>query len=251
MYELLRTAVEVLAKAMASLASHRKDDRLQALGVELFALLAAAYEIVNRGEQIVVLLRETEPMAVAQSTTPDPKTVQHWQTHLIAELRDQFEAMYEYNNQASKLGRLMHIISPEEFDRFTFQIWQKIFRLSRFDSMIGTAFEGSEEIDLGVRMRRVSERHIRDGGGVSWAWSETIEALAEIPQATVAAIGTYLEQARPEEQLASMRESLAIVRSALAEHFSLTDILLGLQARAPRRRDGIRVVQRMYDRHDQ
>jgi hypothetical protein len=236
MYELFKAALELVAKAVTSLAGRRKDDRLQVLGVELFALLAVAYEIVHRGEQIVVLLREAEPLAVAQATVSDPDSVHRWQSYLITGLREQLEALCEFASQTEKLRPLMMTVSPEEFSKVRLHLWAKMLSLLGFDPMITAAIQEGTKIELGVRSEN---------------WSEPVEALPEIPHTTVAAVRAYLDDQRPEERLASVRGSLAIVRDALEEHFSLADMLLGLQARAPQLRYGRVRVERSHDRHGQ
>jgi hypothetical protein len=165
MYELFKTALELMAKAVASLAGRRKDDKLQALGVELYALLAVAYEIVHRGEQIVVLLREAEPMAVAQAAAPDPDSVHRWQEYLIAHLRSQLSALGEFDDHAEKLSPLINTVSPE-FSRAHLGIWNKYFIIFGIDPMITAAIHEGAEIELGVR-------------------SESVTALDKIPQTTV------------------------------------------------------------------
>ncbi|MFE0627987.1 hypothetical protein ACFW3D_13585 [Streptomyces sp. NPDC058864] len=236
MVELVRTLVEALAQGLPGLRAIREEKRRRKLGAELFILYVRLNEAMLEAEGIVRKLEAYQERMGRHLERGDDAyalTAGDWVTR---DVQRQIVNLTRISGLMSDRGVALQIIDPDAYNRLQpllsgkFNALQLLLAVMRSGALplAPTQEDLARAMDVGhPRSRESQDRMMANLREFSPRWYGTaLTTTSEWGPETYECVVRYLRERRPREQLAEIRAALAALRSALEEHFTISDVLL-------------------------
>ncbi|WP_326577016.1 hypothetical protein OG539_12895 [Actinacidiphila glaucinigra] len=236
MVEWVRTLVEALAQGLPGLRAMREENRRRKLRAELFILHVRLNEAMPEAEGIVRSLevyRERMGRHLEHGDDAYALTAGGW---VARGVQRQIVNLTRISGLMSDHGVALQIIDPDAYNRLqpllsgkcnALQLLLAIMRSGALP-LAPTQEDLTRAMDVGhPRSRDGQDRMMANLREFSPRWHDTaLPTSSEWGPTTYECVVRYLRERRPREQLAEIRAASAALRSALEEHFTISDVLL-------------------------
>jgi exonuclease VII small subunit len=226
--EFLQPFVEVVARALPSIAKKKERDDSAALGAELFLVYVQFNEALVLAEEIVASLETyVERMNDDDGFAPAAGS---W---ISAQVHQQLRNLVGIGNRIDRWKWELQVLDGQSTNNLRFLLSRKMSGLKVLSKVTG-----EDRFSL-----RTSGVLIDDQGvlGPRWSTHEYLDNCRELSHGlressvrmdetwgpdVLVTVEEYLARRRPREQLDEIRQSLERIRAALEANFTVQDILL-------------------------
>lgn len=236
MVELIRTLVEALTQGLPGLRGIRQEKRRRKLGAELFILYVRLNEAMLTADRIVQSLEiYTQRMGrhIEHGNDRYALTAGNW---IVGDVQKQIVNLTRISGLMSERGAALQIINPDAYNSLhpllsgKFNGLRVLLEIMRSGALpLAPTQEDIARVtdSLGLA-RHERQRHMMVlMGELSPQWRETaLTTSSEWGPSTHDCVVQYLQERKPREQLTEIRNALEMLRAALEEHFTITDVLL-------------------------
>lgn len=236
MVELIRALVEALTQGLPGIRGIHQEKRRRKLGAELFMLYVRLNEAMLTADKIV---RSLETYAQRMSGHLEhgndryALTAGNW---IAGDVQKQIVNLTRISGLMSERGAALQIINPEAYNLLhpllsgKFNALRVLLDIMRSGALplaptqedIARAMDSSHlarydrQHQMMVLMQELSPQ-----------WRDTALATSsEWGPSTYDYVVHYLQERKPREQLSEIRNALEMLRTALEENFTITDVLL-------------------------
>lgn len=259
MIDIIKTLVDALVRGLPGLMGLREDRRRRKLGAELFLLYAKINQVVLTAEGIVGFLEAYVAYVEQKPSPPSSQSIQSSfkgspprfddmpvlknAVPLLERQAEDLRKVHELlsGRSSGRLTVIMQILDPDAHNRLAVLLGGKQGALGMLIHAISShrvpLDPFMDEIDAIARALPAPPEHPAASFMIvdhlwphadAFRWLESALPGREhvSPAEVYAQVKRYLDERSPREQLDEMRSSLATLRSALLENFTLADVLL-------------------------
>ncbi|WP_353942162.1 hypothetical protein ABII15_11290 [Streptomyces sp. HUAS MG91] len=236
MVELIRTLVEALTQGLPGLRGIQQEKRRRKLGAELFILYVRLNEAMLAADHIVRSLEiyvQRMGSHIARGDDRYALTAGNW---IVGDVQKQIVNLTRISGLMTERGAALQIINPDAYNALhpllsgKFNGLRVLLEIMRSGALplgptqedIARATDFRDPAPRGRQHHMMSLMH-----ELSPQWRESaLTTSSEWGPSTYECVVQYLQERKPREQLTEIRTALEMLRAALEEHFTITDVLL-------------------------